>query len=1134
VSLLLRFLSISTLALALPPELVAGSYQDEVRRDRPAAYWSFDEAGLDSHLHGGAAIGKGPSGRSYPDFAEGNRALLLQKPGASLRVPDAGPSSAFDFKIGDTATLEAWVQCTALGTGQNVYVIGKGRTGREGQPAHNQNWGLRLRERAGHAHVSFVFRDERDAAASSDEFWHRWTSNAGFPVDAQWHHIAVIYTFGNPDSIRAFLDGEELNGAWDMGGPTRLGPWVDDDEVWLGSAMGGSATSSLRGAIDEAAIYRHAVPAERLKARYRFVPPLPLARIEDLPKGKVRVEIFEHTVLEPDAPPREWTGNDSDAPRDDRGRDASWGDLPAAKTSEWHEPAFALAAAPARFSPRGIRQDRSSPYLVRFAAAIDLPKGQHRVLLRALNGSRLLIDGRPVASTPFLPKKYSDNEAVPDQFALQTDKQTALLPPGHTESVAEIASDGRPQVWVFEAFVGGKNFRPETGTPLVAVAAEGTPFQLLTADGSALPFTEEAWQAYQRGQEERIAQIEARARKNEAEEKYWAQRHAIARDVIAQQPPIAIPPLPAGMPAHNPIDHFIGARLASAKVKPAPLLDDAAFLRRATLDTIGLIPTAQEVAAFLADPRKDKRARAIDRLLADPRWADHWVSYWQDALAENPAILKATLNNTGPFRFLLHDALRDDWPMDRFAAALISMEGSVHHGGAGGFALASQNDLPMAEKAQIVASAFLGMDMRCARCHDAPNHPFDQADLFALSAMLQRSPISVPETSLTKGLSPSSHVTVSLQAGQKIQPAWPFEALPAEPLPGVLRSGEDSREYLAAILTDPRNERFAQVLVNRLWKQWLGWGIVDPVDDWENARPSHRELLAWLGRELIARGYDFKHAARLILNSHAYQRAATGEGSQFAKPDDRLFAAPARRRLTAEQLVDSLFFAAGKEFAAEELNFDRDGRRSIRDFNNLGIPRRAWQFVGLSNERDRPALAKPAAQAITDVLGLFGWRESRPEPRSVRDHDANVIQPAILANGIMGARFTRLSDDSAFTALALQEQPLDALVSQLFLRVLSRQPSQRERAAFTQLLAEGYETRRIAVPTGALPIKPRITRAVSWSNHLHPDATRIIYEAEAHARAGDPPTPRLDAGWRERLEDALWSLMLTPELIYLP
>ena len=127
--------------------------------------------------------------------------------------------------------------------------------------------------------------------------------------------------------------------------------------------------------------------------------------------------------------------------------------------------------------------------------------------------------------------------------------------------------------------------------------------------------------------------------------------------------------------------------------------------------------------------------------------------------------------------------------------------------------------------------------------------------------MLQRTPITVPKTSLTPGLSKDSRVSVTLKAGEKISAHWPFSGA-NEPLPGVIRNENDSRELLAAIITDPRNQRFAQVIVNRLWKQFLGVGIVEPVDDWENTVPSHKELIEWLAHDLVTHDYDLKHGSR--------------------------------------------------------------------------------------------------------------------------------------------------------------------------------------------------------------------------------------------------------------------------------
>ena len=147
-----------------------------------------------------------------------------------------------------------------------------------------------------------------------------------------------------------------------------------------------------------------------------------------------------------------------------------------------------------------------------------------------------------------------------------------------------------------------------------------------------------------------------------------------------------------------------------------PASDDLAFLRRVTLDTVGVVPTLEEITAFQKNP---DRAATIDRLLNDPRWADHWMGYWQDVLAENPNILNPTLNNTGPFRWWIYESLQDNKPLDLFVTELIRMKGSERFGGPAGFAAASQNDVPMAAKGTIVSSAFLGVEMKCARCHDS-------------------------------------------------------------------------------------------------------------------------------------------------------------------------------------------------------------------------------------------------------------------------------------------------------------------------------------------------------------------------------------------------------------------------------
>ncbi|MCB1079285.1 MAG: DUF1553 domain-containing protein, partial [Verrucomicrobiae bacterium] len=488
-------------------------------------------------------------------------------------------------------------------------------------------------------------------------------------------------------------------------------------------------------------------------------------------------------------------------------------------------------------------------------------------------------------------------------------------------------------------------------------------------------------------------------------------------------------------------------------------------------------------------------------------------------------------------RFWIHEALYDDLPMDRFVTELVMMEGSKYGGGPAGFAMAAQNDVPMAAKAHILGTAFLGIEMKCARCHDAPYHESKQRDLFELAAMLGREPMKLPATSsvpMTTFTGRKPLIEITLKPGETIEPLWPApfgKQFVGNVDPKLLHRPDDSRERLAALITSPDNERFPQVIANRVWTQLMGFGIVEIADDWESSKPSHPELLAFLAREFVLSGYDIKHLNRLILNSQAYQR----EARPLAPGETPDFSAPIERRMTAEQVVDSLFSSVGKDLDSEEISMDIDGTQVESTMISLGFPRRAWEFTSLSNERDRPSLAIPKAQAIVDVLENFGWRSSRQEPKSIRETEPNVRQPAIIANGSLGRWVTTLSESSAMTALALQpDLTQDELVEQVFLRLLTRKPTDEERIEYAELLSEGFADRILPEDKRPPAIRREPLKHVSWSNHLSAEANSIKIEMEKRAREGDPPTVALRTDWRERMEDMVWAVMNSPEFLYMP
>lgn len=556
------------------------------------------------------------------------------------------------------------------------------------------------------------------------------------------------------------------------------------------------------------------------------------------------------------------------------------------------------------------------------------------------------------------------------------------------------------------------------------------------------------------------------------------------------------------------------------------------LVRRLYLNTVGVLPTPEEARAFLALPPVTRVATTVDRLLEDPRNADHWVSYWQDALAENPRLIKPVLNNSGPFRYWLHEALLDNKPMDRFVADLVTFQGSIHGGGAGGFSRAAENDVPMAAKAHVIGTAFLGVEMKCARCHDSPYHSTKQEDLFSLAAMLAGKPITLPTSSTVppeffqrEGKS-DSVVKVTLQPGTAVAPEWPFPDL-------IKRDLSGEKLDLAWEIVRPENERFAQVIVNRVWKRYFGEGFVEPVNDWEGNQPSHPDLLAFLGREFVASGYDMRQLSRLILNTEAFRREA--RFARTATPDERFFEAPLRQKFSAEQLVDSLLAASGVPNYSEELTFDIQGVYPPQNFLNLGFPDRAWEMISTSSDRDRPSLTLPKADSILAIMTANGWRDERAEPIAERINEPNVIQPGMLANSLMGIWVTRLSDYSDLTGLAIKATSPTELIDDLFLRYLTRLPEAEEKAAFTELLAPGFDQRLVtAQPDFQKHAYIPEVREVSWTNHLSVAANEFSSAIEIRAHQGPPATQWIVADWRERVEDAVWALVNSPEMTFVP
>lgn len=1049
----------------------------------------------------------GPRPPVFPAFSPDNTALSLD--GRSWLQFNDSADAQLDMQSGDNLGLEAWVRTSSVTDGQQVYLVGKGRTGLPGTLRDNQSWALRLRGMGGTVRVSFLFRsaDQPDAPGEL----HRWNSTAGFTPDDDWHHVAVSFRFGSNQPPVAWIDGEPTDGTWDMGGKTfSRAPYSDDDQLWIGSASGGNPGNTYQGLLDDLRIYRRALTDGEIQQRSRTTrrtQSLPEVATTQLPANTVFVDIRENV-------------RQSDPWNRDRTR----------ITQQWTQSSTALLRLPRKYIPGGTIGDRSNPSIVRMRLQLTTPELRTSLLIRARSAARLLVDGHEVLRLTQAPYASDGHQEVPEP---PEPLYPAMhpVPAGDQEAVAPVELSAGPHVLEFEVVAGGKNMRVELGETLVAIGSAETGFQLLSFSNSPQLLTEAAWRPFIADEYIRLQKIDAaeRQRLSADEQQYWKQRHARIRELPG--------PAAAASLTSADIDARLQSALTSQNLAPLPLADDFTFLRRLALNTVGVIPSPDEMRWFLEQPVETRRSMAIDRYLEDPRWADHWVSYWQDVLAENPGILKPELNNSGPFRWWIYESFRDHKPTDWFATELVQMKGSRLGGGPAGFAMASQNDVPFAERAIVLASAFGARSLKCARCHDSPVNEFSQQQLFAMAALLNRAPVPVPTTSSVPKRPDGTRsplITVSIEPGTAVDPAWPFvnpeeTAAAAARLQDVLlRNPADTREQLALHLTHPTQSNFAEVMTNRLWTRLFGHGLMPDPDNWDSGTGDHAALLELLAAHHMASGYDLRASARLIFNTAAWQRITAPEDS----PVVRHFGAQSLRRMTAEQLLDSLYSAAGKTFDAEMLTLDPEGRRPDDSFLNLGSPSRAWHLCSLSNERDRPALALPVAQSLIDLLTVFGWRDSRPFSATSRDDQATVLQPLTLANGNAGHRLVQLSDNTELTELALTAATPQQFTELLFQRVLGRQPSAAELQQFSEELAEGFADR---VVPGAKPHPPQPKRnSVSWSNHLNAAATRQKHEQEEAARLGDPPTERLTQSWRTTAEDVLWVLLNSPEFAFVP
>jgi hypothetical protein len=341
----------------------------------------------------------------------------------------------------------------------------------------------------------------------------------------------------------------------------------------------------------------------------------------------------------------------------------------------------------------------------------------------------------------------------------------------------------------------------------------------------------------------------------------------------------------------NVVDRILDAYMRKHQVaRPAPLAD-ADFLRRVYLDIVGVLPTPDRLHEFLADNDQAKRARVIDQLLADkPAYAEHWLSFWNDLLRNDYQGTGYIDGGRKQISTWLYQALLENKPYDQFARELIApspeSEGFINGIKWRGNVNASQKQ--EVQFAQSVGQVFLGLNMKCASCHDSFIDRWKLSETYGLAAIYADAPLEM--------------YRCDKPTGKMAEGAWLFPEL------GKIDAAapKDQRlKRLAELMTDRENGRFTRTIVNRLWHRMMGRGIVHPVDAMQTA-PWSEDLLDYLALDLAENGYDLKRTIRLIARSKAYQSQAIALDAQPNGPEF-VYAGPIAKRLTAEELIDALW-----------------------------------------------------------------------------------------------------------------------------------------------------------------------------------------------------------------------------------
>ncbi len=487
------------------------------------------------------------------------------------------------------------------------------------------------------------------------------------------------------------------------------------------------------------------------------------------------------------------------------------------------------------------------------------------------------------------------------------------------------------------------------------------------------------------------------------------------------------------VPKRNFIDELVNEKLKALNVPPTARCNDSEFIRRAFLDTLGTLPTAAEVRAFLADASPKKRDALIERLLARPEFVDYWSYKWSDLLLVNGAKLPQ------PAMWSYYQWIRGhveaNTPWDEFVRQLVTARGSTLDNGAANYFVLHDDPTLMAETTTV---AFMGLAINCAKCHNHPMEKWTNDQYYEFANLFAR-------VRSKNGPGGDGDKIIFAAASGDVPALLSGKPLPPRPLDGqaiAIDSPSDRRETLAKWLTARENPYFTRAIVNRVWANFMGVGLVEAVDDLRVTNPaSNEKLLSALAKFLADQRYDLKALMRAVLQSETYQRGSETLPGNAA--DTRFYSRYYPRRLMAEALLDAYSQVTG---VATEFRRDlRNANRGLGDRYPANL--RAFQL--------------PDANVASYFLKTFGRADRLQTCECERTEEPSMAQALHIANGdTINQKLA--AKDNAIAKLIAAKQSNEAILDEAFLSTLARPPTATEKMRSLKLLADAGEADRRA------------------------------------------------------------------------